>query len=183
MSISTDGSTAASRPESTDVPPPLLEVGRISKAHGLRGELVVRLTTDRIERVDPGARLFAVVSPSQQGWLKVRTSRPHQTRFVVAFEGIADRTGAERWHGAVLRAEPIDDPDATWVHELIGSSVVTVDGVECGDVESVIDNPASDLLSLADGRLVPLVFVTEGPVVRDDRRVVVIDPPEGLLDL
>ena len=164
MSISTDGSTAASRPESTDAPPPLLEVGRISKAHGLRGELVVRLTTDRIERVEPGARLFAVVSPSQQGWLKVRTSRPHQTRFVVAFEGIADRTGAERWHGAVLRAEPIDDPDATWVHELI-------------------DNPASDLLSLADGRLVPLVFVTEGPVASDGRRVVVIDPPEGLLDL
>jgi 16S rRNA processing protein RimM len=150
---------------------PLLEVGRVGKAHGLRGEVVVTLTTNRPERVDPGSVLV-----TDAGELTVVTSRPHQGRHLVRFEGVDDRNGAEALRGLVLRAEPLDDPDALWVHELIGSVVVDQHGTEHGEVTSVELNPASDLLVLAGGDLVPLTFVVE----QGDGRVVV-DVPDGLL--
>ena len=82
-------------------------------------------------------------------------------------------------HGAALQAEPIDDDEELWVHDLIGVAVVAVDGSAVGTVESVQANPASDLLVLDGGALVPVVFVVE----RRDDGAVVVDLPEGLLDL
>jgi 16S rRNA processing protein RimM len=64
------------------------------------------------------------------------------------------------------------------VHELIGATAVLVDGTEVGTVDGVEANPASDLLVLDSGALVPVVFVTAHEPGR-----VTIDPPEGLLDL
>ncbi len=154
--------------------PRRLEVGRITKAHGLRGEVVVFLTTDRSERVAPGS-----VLDTERGALTVGSSRPHQDRWVVTFEGVADRDAAEALRGLLLFAEPIEDPDVLWVHELIGCTVRTPDGVERGAIESVIDNPAADLLVLDTGALVPVVFVVDGP--RDG--VVEVDTPEGLFEL
>lgn len=151
----------------------LLEVGRIVKAHGIRGEVLVALSTDRTERVAPGARLHA-----GERVLEVLTSTPHQGKWIVAFDGVFDRNTAETLHGQVLKAEPLEDPEALWVHELIGSHVVGVDGTEIGVCESVLDNPAADLIVLGDGRLIPVTFVVEKAPGR-----VVVDPPEGLLDL
>lgn len=150
----------------------LLEVGRVAKAHGLRGEVVVDLLTDRTERLDPGS-----VLDSDRGPLRVVSTRPHQHRWLVTFEGVADRTGAEALAGLVLRAEPLDDADGLWVHELVGATVRERNGVERGEVVAVIDNPAHDLLELGSGALVPVVFIIE---VADG--VIVIDPPEGLFD-
>jgi 16S rRNA processing protein RimM len=150
----------------------LLEIGRITKPHGIRGEVIVRLTSDRPERVDPG-----VVLQSDRGPLVVASSRPHQRDWIVAFEDIPDRNTAETMRGLVLRAEPIDDPDVLWVHELVGSRVVEADGTDRGVVESVEANPASDLLVLDSGALVPLTFVVSTEPGR-----VVIDPPAGLFD-
>jgi 16S rRNA processing protein RimM len=97
----------------------------------------------------------------------------------VQFDGVADRAAAEAWRGVVLRAEPVaDDDEALWVHELIGAIVVLVDGTEVGTVTEVQANPASDLLVLDGGALVPVVFVTEHAAGR-----VTVDPPEGLFDL
>jgi 16S rRNA processing protein RimM len=151
----------------------LLEVGHISKAHGVRGEVIVVLITDRAERVAPGS-----VLQTDRGPLAVRASRPSRDRWIVAFEGFHDRDGADALRGTVLRAEPIEDPDEWWVHELIGAKVVTVAGVPAGVVASVQANPASDLLVLDGGALVPVVFVVEHRPGH-----VVIDPPEGLLEL
>jgi len=75
-------------------------------------------------------------------------------------------------------AEPIDDPDELWVHELIGTPVVETDGTARGTCVAVVDNPAADLLELDSGALVPVVFVTEQTPER-----IVIDPPDGLFDL
>ena len=142
----------------------LLEVGSITKPHGIRGEVIVRLTTDRTERLDPGT-----VLESDRGPLRVRSSRPHQRDWIVAFEGVPDRNTAETMRGIVLRAEPLEDPDALWVHELVGARVVDVDGGEHGVVSAVEANPASDLLVLDNGALVPVRFVVEH---RDDGTVV-----------
>ena len=151
-----------------------LEVGRLGRAHGIRGDLVVVLTTDRVERVTPGARLLA-----GDRWLTVASSRPQADRWVVHFDGVDDRTAAEALAGTTLHAEPLPDgDDALWVHELIGRTVVESDGTERGRCAAVVANPASDLLELDSGALVPAVFVVR---IAGDR--IVIDPPDGLFDL
>lgn len=151
----------------------LLDVGRITKAHGLRGEVIVDLTTDRVERVQPGAVLH-----TGDRALVVVASRPHQDRWLVTFEGVIDRAGADALAGRSLQAEPIDgDDDTIWIHDLIGATVVEVNGTARGTVESVLDNPAHDLLVLDSGALVPMPFVVS---VADG--VVTIDPPDGLFD-
>jgi len=155
--------------------PDLLEVGRIDKPHGLHGEVVVSLTTDRVERVARGS-----VLSTDRGPLTVESSRPHQHRHLVRFDRIADRDAAEAWRGVVLSAPPMSGPDdgTLWVHELIGAEVVDQHGRSHGLVVSVVDNPASDLLELADGRLVPAVLVVD--LVPGTR--VGVDVPAGLLD-
>jgi 16S rRNA processing protein RimM len=150
----------------------LLEVGRIVKAHGIRGEVIVDLVTNHPERVDPGT-----VLESARGPLKVLRSSLHQGRYIVAFEGVFDRNGAEDLRGEILRAEPLEADDELWVHELIGSAVVDTTGRPLGTVESVEANPASDLLVLDGGGLIPLHFLVD----RQPGRVTV-DPPEGLLE-
>src|SRR5262249_21352708 len=101
-------STSNSSTESSA--PRLLDVGRIVKPHGLRGEVVVALTTDREERVAPGAELH-----TDRGPLVVVASRPDRDKWLVSFDAIADRDGAEVWRGQTLRAEALDDPDVLWV--------------------------------------------------------------------
>lgn len=151
----------------------LLEVGSIAKAHGLRGEVIVVLTTDRTERLAPGT-----VLETDRGAMTVVRAAPHKQRWIVGFEGVSTREEAEALQGVVLRAEPIEDDDVWFVHELIDREVVTVAGERIGRSTAVVDNPAHDLLEVDGAILVPLPFVVE---VHDDR--LVIDPPDGLLDL
>jgi len=165
-----------SRSSSSTDPVNLLEVGRIDKPHGVRGDVVVALTTTEKGRVAPGTRLF-----SGDREFLITASRPHQHRWIVTFEGVFGREGAEAISGFVLSAEALenDDPDALWVHELIGSPVVEPDGTDRGVVQAVQDNPASDLLVLDTGALVPLRFL-EG---RDEQGRLVVDVPDGLFEL
>lgn len=156
---------------------PLLEIGRVGRPHGLRGEVVVRLTTDRHERLEPGAVLH-----TDAGELVVASARPHQDRWLVAFEGHDGRAAAEALRGRVLRAEPLDDPDELWVHDLVGAEVVTTAGDRVGTCVAVLANPASDLIELESGALVPVVFVTGQEAGPGGLRVT-IDPPDGLFDL
>src|SRR5207248_11523784 len=125
----------------------------------------------RPERLEPGS-----VLSSANGDVTVAAARPHQHRWIVQFEGVTGREGAEALRDLVLSAEPLDEPDALWVHQLVGADVVDVGGTRLGSVVSVEANPASDLLVLDTGGLVPLTFV----VTHEPGRVVV-DPPEGLL--
>jgi 16S rRNA processing protein RimM len=138
----------------------LLEVGRVGKAHGLAGELVVSLVSNRPERVAVGSSFL-----TDENWL-------------MRFVGVSTREHAERLRGTVLRGQRIDDDDAWWVHELIGSEVFDPAGARLATVTGVLANPASDLLELDTGALIPLRFVIE----RSPGRVVV-DAPAGLLDL
>lgn len=153
--------------------PTLLEVGRITKPHGLRGEVLVSLVTDRVERLDPGA-----VLTTDDGELTVRSARRHHDRWIVDFEGCTAREDADRLRGRVLRAEAVADPDQMWVHDLVGAEVVTVGGERVGRCVGVVANPAADLLELDGGALVPVVFV-----VGHTATEITIDPPEGLFDL
>jgi 16S rRNA processing protein RimM len=157
------------------VPAADLELGRVGRPHGVRGEVVVMLHTDRSERTTPGAVLHA-----GERELVVASARPHQGRWLVRFEGITDRDAAEELRGATLVGEPLDDPGEgrVWVHEMVGDEARDVHGNALGRVTSVEVNPAHDILVLDDGTLVPMVFVV-------DRQpgVVIVDPPDGLLDV
>lgn len=153
--------------------PTLLEIGRVVRPHGIRGEVVVALTTDRTERLEPGT-----VLQGPDGPLEVRSSRPHQQRWLVKFAGVERREDGDALRNAVLRAEPLDEPDTLWVHELVGSEVVEADGTSRGTVTALQDNPASDLLVLDTGHLVPLDFVVGSEPGR-----VVVEVPDGLWDL
>ena len=153
-----------------------LEVGRILKPHGLAGEVVVALVTNRTERVEAGSVLHAGTRS-----LEVARSRPFSAtgegRFLVAFRGVESRDAAEALQGAVLCAEPIEDPGVMWIHELIGAEVLDLAGTRYGVVDAVEANPASDLLVLDNGTLIPLTFV-----VRQTQEQITIDPPAGLTD-
>jgi len=154
----------------------LLEIGRIDRSHGLRGDVLVTLTTNVQDRLVPGLELV-----TDQGVLSVVWAQPHQHRWIVTFEGVDSREAADGLRGTVLRAVPAhesDDPDALWAHQVVGSEVIGNDGRGHGTVVSLIDNPASDLLELESGRLVPLTFV----VGWDEHGRLVVDPPAGLLD-
>jgi 16S rRNA processing protein RimM len=151
----------------------LLEVGRIIKPHGLKGEVVVLLWSDLEDRLNPPATLQSELGP-----LTVASRRMHQGRNLVRFEGYEDRSEVEVLRGLVLLAEPRATPGMLWAHELIGCSVELVDGTVVGTVAAMESNPASDLVVLEDGQLIPLVFV----VSHRPHVSMVIDPPEGLLE-
>ena len=153
---------------------PSLEVGRIVKAHGLRGQVLVDLSSDRVERLTAGNTLF-----SDRGPLVVVAAAVHQkTRYIVTFDRITTREEAEHWRGVVLVAPRIDDDSVIWIDQLFGAEVVDASGVSRGVVVDVEANPASDLMVLDTGALVPLTFVV---AVEANRRVD-IDPPEGLFE-
>ncbi len=133
------------------------------------------LTTNRPERTSPGARLFA-----GDRLVVVASARPHRDHWIVAFDGITDREGAEALRGARIFGDPLESsgPEEMWVHDLIGSEVRDLQGRTHGRVRAIESNPAHDLLVLDDGGLVPCVFV-----VRQEPGLVIVDPPDGLLDL
>jgi 16S rRNA processing protein RimM len=151
-------------------------VGRILKPHGLAGEVVVDLFTDRRERLAPGTVLGAGAAT-----LTVTAARPHQGRYLVRFAGVGDREAAEGLRGTALTAEAPPEDGTLWVHRLIGARVSDRRGRDLGPVTGVEANPAADLLVLEGGALVPLTFVVAGP--EGDPPVLTVELPDGLLDL
>ncbi len=129
--------------------------------------------TDREDRLAVGSRLWA-----KGAWREVTFSKRLPQRWLVHFNGFDDRTAVEALTNAALHAHPIDDPDALWIHEMMGSRVVEVSGTERGRCVGVLANPAHDILELDTGALVPVIFV-----VSCIDGVTTIDPPDGLFDL
>lgn len=152
-----------------------LEIGRIGKAHGLRGEVVVDAISNREERFASGSVLY--VSGEARA---IATSRRHQNRWLVRFEGIDDRNAAEALRGVVVTGDPLGSlpENEIWVHEMVNARVTDRSGNDLGTIVAVEANPAHDILVTDEGVLIPIVFVVE----HGDGRVVV-DLPDGLLQL
>ncbi|PSK95627.1 16S rRNA processing protein RimM [Murinocardiopsis flavida] len=166
-----------------------LVVGRIGRAHGVRGDVAVDVRTDDPRaRFADGARLFT--DPESAGPLTVAGSRSHSGRLLVRFESVADRTAAERLAGVTLLVDsaaiaPVDDPDEFHDHELVGLAVRTVAGAEVGTVRDILHNAQDVLVVEGPGGeevLVPFVRALV-PEVDTAAGHLVIDPPPGLLDL
>jgi 16S rRNA processing protein RimM len=166
----------------------LVTVGRIVKAHGIRGEVVVDVLSDVPGRFDPGADVRLDGRP-----VVITGSRPHQGRLLVRLEGVMDRTAAELLRGKLFEAEAVDlsDEETYYAHELVGMAVVDRDGGDLGTVSALIELPVTagyDLLEVrrADGSTWLLPAVDEYVEVEDapagGERLAVIDPPGGLID-
>jgi 16S rRNA processing protein RimM len=151
----------------------VLEVGQVTKPHGLKGEVIVKLITNHPQRAAAGS-----VLASERGPMRILRSSPHQHGWIVCFEGVSTREQAEDLRGLTLSAEPLEVPGELWIHELIGAEVFDVDGRRLGRCVAVEDNPASDLIVLDDGGLVPLHFVVDHRPGR-----ITVDPPAGLFEL
>lgn len=165
-------------------------VGRVAKAHGIRGEVTVELRTDSPEeRFREGTVLTSRSRDGSVGELTVVAVRPHSGRLLVTFEQIHSREDAEAARGVLLLADtadlpPSEDPDEFYDHELEGLRAELADGTAVGTVQEIVHAPGGELLSLEhDGRTVLVPFVREiVPVVDVADGRVVLDPPEGLLD-
>jgi 16S rRNA processing protein RimM len=175
--------------------PGFLVVGHLSRAHGIRGELYVQPLTDHPEGTfAPGAVLrqgdaqARAPDPSLPP-LHVVASRPFRDGYLVTFDGVGSRSQAETLRGRYLvrAVEEVEPPgeDEVFYHELLGSEVRTVDGVELGRVVEVYELFPADLLEVrGEGRTYMIPFRKE-IVVEVDRegRRLVVDPPDGLLEL
>ena len=167
----------------------LVTVGRIGRAHGIRGEVSVDVRTDSPDlRFADGARL--TTEPAGAGPLVVGHSRWHSGRLLVRFDGVSDRAVAEGLRGVRLLAEVgegerPDDPDEFFDHQLLGLRAVTTAGDDVGEITDVLHLPGQDLLVIrrADDRETLVPFVADiVPEVDLAARRVVLDPPTGLLD-
>ncbi len=152
----------------------LLDVGVITKPHGLRGEVIVHLWSDLPGRMKPESAFV-----TEGGTLVIERSKPHQGQYIVSFRGVLDRTAAEHLRSTVLQAESIEVEGVLWIHELLEATVTTSTGMELGVVQAVEQNPASDLLVTTTGHLIPLAFV----VTHDPNRSIIVELPEGFLEV
>ena len=167
----------------------MVTVGRIARTHGTRGQVIVNPETDfPAERFQPGARMYLLREGAPRA-VTLTAVRFHQGRPIVGLDGVESMTEAEALAGLELRVpsealQPL--PDAVFYrHDLIGCAVRTVAGQDVGTVarvEGTVD-AARLVVDGAQGEvLIPLaaeICVRVAP----DERVIVIDPPEGLLDL
>ena len=167
---------------------PLVIIGRVVKAHGIHGEVVVDVLSDVPGRFE----VDAIVLLDGEA-VRIAGSRPHQGRLLVAFEGVDDRTAAERLRGREIEAETVDlgESETYFVHELVGLRVIGDAGRDLGVVEALIELPAAagyDLLEVRrqDGSSWWLPAVDEYVEVEEDAtgasRLVLVDPPEGLIE-
>jgi 16S rRNA processing protein RimM len=166
-----------------------LVVGRIGRAHGIKGEVTVEVRTDEPElRLAPGAVL--ATDPASAGPLTIESGRVHSGRLLLRFEGVQDRTAAEALRNTLLIAE-VDpderpqDPEEFYDHQLVDLDVVTVDGADVGRVAEISHLPYQDLLIVRrpDGSEIMVPFVSEiVPEIDLEAQRAVIDPPPGLLD-
>ena len=155
-------------------------VGRIGRAHGIKGEVSVEPRTDEPERRFAAGAILG----TGQGSLTVAGSRVHQGRWLVRFEELRDRTSAEAARGIELTVgidpgERPEDPEEFYDHQLVGLRVETTTGDVVGELERVDHHVAQDLLVIrTSGRevlfpfvstLVPEVDVPGGRIVIDDR--------------
>jgi 16S rRNA processing protein RimM len=157
-----------------------VEVGRIGRAHGVRGEVAVDVSSDVPDRFRPGARLIAAPAGRDPFPLEIETQRPHKGGLLVRFAGIADRDAAEALRGLSLevpRAEvPAAPAEQFYFFELVGLACHDTTHGHLGRVEDVVEDGGGVLLRVRDGErelLVPFV----------ETMVTAVDLAGGRLDL
>jgi 16S rRNA processing protein RimM len=171
-----------------------LAVGRVARAHGISGEVVVDVRTDDPDgRFAAGATLRGRASRGgAERTFVIDSVREHGGRLLLRLNGVADRDSADSLRGTLFLVDsadlpPIDEPDEFYDHQLEGLRVVTISGLDVGTVTEVLHTPGGELLAVRPGDreqpevLVPFVSAIVTSVSLADATIQ-IDPPDGLLD-
>ena len=177
--------------------PAFIIVGRVRKAHGIRGEVVVEAITDTPdELLASGCRVYAGtpagdIAPSRQE-LHIDSVREFNDGLLIAFAEVADRNAAELWRGRYLLVPASEVPppseDEVYLHELVGMRVDLQDGSTLGTVEELYELPqglALDVRRAAPHARETVMILYDEQMVRSvdsAERVIVISPPDGLLE-
>lgn len=169
--------------------PTLVTVGRIVRPHGIKGQVVIAPETDfGATRFEVGAALSALVDGRVRTFV-VTSSREHDRRWVVGFEGVTTMNDAEALRDVELRVAPEElRPLAEgryYVHDLAGCQVVTVAGANVGRVDRVELGTGTPVLVIEGPRGEVLVPLADAICTRVDvaAKVIEIDPPDGLIEL
>jgi 16S rRNA processing protein RimM len=169
-------------------------VGRIRRAHGVRGAWAVESVTDAPDAVfASGALLFAGDREGQLAAgdpqpLQVVDGRPMNADWLVRVAEITDRDVADSWRGRYLLADPASLPEAgddeVYVGDLIGMAVDVEGEGPVGSIVDVYDAPQGYIVEIetATGRYLMPWHDDFVALVDDDARRVVITPPDGLFD-
>ena len=177
--------------------PAFIIVGRVRKAHGIRGEVVVEVITDEPGAVfASGRRVFAGTATGDLApnrlELHIGSTRPFNEGLLVGFAEVPDRNAAETWRGRylLLPADELPPPDENqvYVHDLVGMRVELVGGEPVGTVEEIYELPQG--LAIDVRRAAPreqetvMLPYDDRTVASVDKaeRVIVVTPPEGLLE-
>jgi 16S rRNA processing protein RimM len=164
-------------------------VGRIGRPHGVRGEVTVEVRTDDPDlRFVPGAVLRT--DPAERGPITIAGVHWHSGTLLLRLEGVDSREAAEAVRNTELLVDvadlpEIEDPDSYYDHQLVGLTVRLTDDAVLGEITAIL-HEAQDLLVVrrAEGGEVLIPFVAAiVPTVDLDGGFVVVDPPEGLLEL
>jgi 16S rRNA processing protein RimM len=172
--------------------PGFLTVGRLGRPHGIDGEMMVWPLTDHPESTfAPGVVLLPGddAPDAELPPLEIVGSRPFQQGWLVTFEGVDTRTEAETLRGCYLYrtlgdVEPLAEGEV-FQHELLGLEVVTLSGEAVGKVTEIYETRPADLLEVRGTGGTHMIPLTKDIVVDIDLAGgrLVVDPPEGLLDL
>jgi len=165
-----------------------LQVARIGKPHGIRGEVTVQVLTDAPgDRFVPGTEF--VVEPASAGPLIVESARWNKDILLLAFDGIETRNQAETLRGAKLFIETEelgeDDGEGWYEHELVGLEA-RVGSQVVGKIAALHTLPVQDLLVVEtpDGKEILVPFVEQiVPEVNVAGGFVLMTPPDGLFEV
>ena len=162
-----------------------LVVGRIGRAHGVLGEATVQVQTD-----DPDLRFTvgAKLSLDNGKDLTIRSARWHNQILLLAFDGIIDRNQIEELRDQMISAE-VDitslSPGEYHYQQLLGCQVFLQSDELIGGVDEIVKLPGQDLLSVAKNGKKVLIPMVKKIIISIDvsTKKIVVDPPEGLLDV
>ena len=167
----------------------LLVIGRITKPHGIGGEVRVAPYTESPLVFNQYERIYLRLPDGEPRLIMIRAARLQKDAVLLKLEHVADRDQAQALVGAdlLIRREWLPEPDEDeyyWV-DLIGLRVLTESGDHLGNVANLMAGSEDDLLVVTKGdREILLPFRNE--IVREvdlKQGRIVVDPPEGLLDI
>lgn len=164
------------------IPENYLLAAIIGRAHGLRGEVIIDVRTDRPEHaLAPGCQLA-----TETGTLTVTRAREYKGRLYLTFQEITTREAAEAARGLKLYVEPAAEENAWYENDLLGLTAQTPSGQKIGTITRLETGTAQDLLAvkLDDGGREVLIPFVEAivPSIDLENGTITIDAPPGLLE-
>lgn len=188
-SSTTDAPSAAARPDRPSTESDSVQVGRVGRPHGVRGEVVVQVESDNPRRFEVGSPMIAELAHGGLRHLLVEESRPHGNAVVLRFAGVNGREAAHTLAGSVLsvpRHAVPPAPDGTvYFFDLIGCRCSDHKVGDLGEVVDVVED-GGGLLLLVQGPAgtVPVPFVQAFIDTMDlNARTLSLNLPDGLLEV